>query len=699
MWERRTYSVVAPRILRPNRDYHVVVSTHGTAKPVKVNVEVGGQQDSGGVILNRQLADLQPDSSQVLNFQIGDLGPGQYNLTVSGYEGLTFSNTTALQYVHKSYSVFIQTDKSIYKPGDLLQFRVIVVNPQLRPSVTGAIDVFITDGKGHRVKQWKRVFTNKGVWSGELLLAEEPVLGRWNITVDVLGQTTSRFFEVAYYVLPKFEVVVDLPEYATFDQKEFTATVNAKQHTLPVPLTAFLPAPRARYITGPGVASPRARGLGGVRPPSNGAAVTWSRLQYTYGRPVKGEVTLQVTPTYKYGYLQAPYDDPIRVVKQIKGKTDITINLEGDARLKGDYARELEVTAYVQEELTGRVQNSTAHVTVYRYPYRMSLVRTSDSFKPGLKYTAYLKVSYQDDTPVTSGEVTVRHTFTRDAEGFIETTHEIPASGVVTLDFQPPLDDDVVSLALEARFQELTQWLGEITRAQSPTDAFLQVTLLTQEPKVLPVHVVETDPLGRRRRRPDAHHHQTGRRGGGRGPERHAAPHLLRVPGAGARRRALRPDAAGPPGDHAQLQVHRHRRHGPARPPRRLLRAGRRRTRGRFPPLHRLRSHPESRVCQRVSEDCGRGRRRGHHRHHEAQRLRGRPGGGPAVSHPRERKPSDAGRRDTRAGGLRPGPREPGGVALPAPAEAGAVQLARHHHRQRRLPGASLARVASRPPG
>lgn len=47
---------------------------------------------------------------------------------------------------------------------------------------------------------------------------------------------------------------------------------------------------------------------------------------------MKGEVTLQVTPTYKYGYLQAPYDDPIRVVKQIKGKTDITINLEGDAR-------------------------------------------------------------------------------------------------------------------------------------------------------------------------------------------------------------------------------------------------------------------------------------------------------------------------------------------------------------------------------
>lgn len=144
---------------------------------------------------------------------------------------------------------------------------------------------------------------------------------------------------------------------------------------------------------------------------------------------MKGEVTLQVTPTYKYGYLQAPYDDPIRVVKAIKGKTDVTIDLQSDARcvvvvvvseelekksegreslltkeslfficfsfifrLKGDYARELEVTAYVKEELTERVQNATSHVTVYRYPYRLSLIRTSDSFKPGLTYTAF--VSY-----------------------------------------------------------------------------------------------------------------------------------------------------------------------------------------------------------------------------------------------------------------------------------------------------------------
>lgn len=63
---------------------------------------------------------------------------------MSGFGAITFRNTTELQYVHKSYSVFIQTDKTIYKPGDLMRFRVVVVNPHLRPSVTGAIDVYVT---------------------------------------------------------------------------------------------------------------------------------------------------------------------------------------------------------------------------------------------------------------------------------------------------------------------------------------------------------------------------------------------------------------------------------------------------------------------------------------------------------------------------------------------------------------------------
>ncbi|MCL4121578.1 UNVERIFIED_CONTAM: hypothetical protein GTU68_018201, partial [Idotea baltica] len=399
----------------------------------RVTVEVGGRQDSGAVILNRQIAELEPEATQTLKFEIGELGSGEYNLTVTGYGGLSFHNTTKLTYEAKSYSVFIETDRGVYKPGDTIKFRAVLVNPLLKPSVTGAIDVYVADGDGNRVKQWLRVFTNKGVYSGEIALSEEPVLGYWNITVDVLGQKTSAQVLVAEYVLPKFEVEVDLPEYATFDQEQIVATVTSR---------------------------------------------------YTYGRPVKGELTIQVTPTYKYAYLQAPYDKPISVVKMMKGKTDVTFHMIDDLRLKEDYIRELEFTAYVKEELTGRVQNSSSKITVYKYPYKMEFIRTSDSFKPGLKYTAFLKMSYHDDSPVREGEVIVRHAFSRDQSDFIESRHQVPPNGIVPLAFYPPLNDDVHNLALEAQFGNLTQWLADLTRAQSPSNSFLQATLLTQYPKV-----------------------------------------------------------------------------------------------------------------------------------------------------------------------------------------------------------------------
>lgn len=49
----------------------MAVSTHGTAGVVKVNVEVGGQPYAAeGVILNRQVADLDEDSTQILSFQV-----------------------------------------------------------------------------------------------------------------------------------------------------------------------------------------------------------------------------------------------------------------------------------------------------------------------------------------------------------------------------------------------------------------------------------------------------------------------------------------------------------------------------------------------------------------------------------------------------------------------------------------------------
>lgn len=98
----------------------------------------------------------------MIRFQVGDLGPGMYNLTASGSGGLQFYNTTELMYRQKSYSVFIQTDKAIYKPGHMILFRVIVLNAHLKPAVTGSMDIHIMVSSINKINntQISNIFTS-----------------------------------------------------------------------------------------------------------------------------------------------------------------------------------------------------------------------------------------------------------------------------------------------------------------------------------------------------------------------------------------------------------------------------------------------------------------------------------------------------------------------------------------------------------
>ena len=135
---------MGPSKIRPNSDYHVSASIHDPFQPVQINITISGQLDqvpfnsvSKNVIINH-------NETRIINFEIGEWTSGNYKLKVEGDDGNdTFSNETELQFEKKTYSVFIQTDKAIYKPGQLVQFRIIVVNPFLLPIVTGALDIHI----------------------------------------------------------------------------------------------------------------------------------------------------------------------------------------------------------------------------------------------------------------------------------------------------------------------------------------------------------------------------------------------------------------------------------------------------------------------------------------------------------------------------------------------------------------------------
>ena len=106
-----------------------------------VECKIIGTTDSGQSIEIRESTRVPPGETQMVRLSIGELGSGSYRFEAKGLTPLSFLESTSLQYKHKGYSVFIQTDKAIYKPGNKVQFRVIVLSPQLKPSVTGEYNV------------------------------------------------------------------------------------------------------------------------------------------------------------------------------------------------------------------------------------------------------------------------------------------------------------------------------------------------------------------------------------------------------------------------------------------------------------------------------------------------------------------------------------------------------------------------------
>ena len=59
-------------------------------------------------------------SDVTISLQVpADIPSGSYRVNITGTGSLPFKNSTVVYGSFKSVSLFIQTDKAIYKPGDL----------------------------------------------------------------------------------------------------------------------------------------------------------------------------------------------------------------------------------------------------------------------------------------------------------------------------------------------------------------------------------------------------------------------------------------------------------------------------------------------------------------------------------------------------------------------------------------------------
>jgi hypothetical protein len=99
-----------------------------------IDLRIQGRSDSGQSIDIRESTTVASDQTQIVRIRIGDLGQGSYTLISKGKSPIEFDQSQKLEYVHKGYSIFIQTDKAIYRPGDsILCFTNTMPNTDAAP--------------------------------------------------------------------------------------------------------------------------------------------------------------------------------------------------------------------------------------------------------------------------------------------------------------------------------------------------------------------------------------------------------------------------------------------------------------------------------------------------------------------------------------------------------------------------------------
>lgn len=203
--------VVGPTFVRSNQEYKLAIANFNRANKISLVVQLEGSSNNGTNILNiTKSVEVRPNTNRFEYFSLPHLVEGNYRIIIDGQGGFNFYEYADLVLQNKSISGLIQLDKPVYKPGDTVHFRVVVLDIELKPPANvKTVNVKVYDSKRNQIRKWSSASLNVGVFEGKLDIAPSPFLGMWNIEVAVDGNhLVSKTFEVKEYVLSGLNVDV-----------------------------------------------------------------------------------------------------------------------------------------------------------------------------------------------------------------------------------------------------------------------------------------------------------------------------------------------------------------------------------------------------------------------------------------------------------------------------------------------------------
>lgn len=232
------FLVTSPRIYREGSTQELPVSIFSEPVPWLVNATLSHSKYGDFDIIASDEAQFTSLSDGTLKLKIPrtliahDKTSTKAKLTVyggpvGGFNAFLSSELITIE-IPKT-SIFIQTDKPIYKPGQTVHMRVVGTDENLKPLKGKISRVTVMNPSNVRIMQWDNLDFVVGMASLKFQLSSQPDLGNWKIVAVYKDETKVQGFKVDKYVLPKFEVTITPPPFVSFKEKRIiTARICAQ---------------------------------------------------------------------------------------------------------------------------------------------------------------------------------------------------------------------------------------------------------------------------------------------------------------------------------------------------------------------------------------------------------------------------------------------------------------------------------------
>ncbi|XP_067293414.1 alpha-2-macroglobulin-like protein 1 [Pseudorasbora parva] len=277
-------------------------------------------------------------------------------------QGRVFKMTEERKVMFRSYRplTFIQTDKPIYNPGQIVNFRVVTMTAKLVPLDQMYSLVVVEDNANNRIGQWTNVSSTGWILQLSHELNPEAQIGMYMIKAFIGKQMNIQGFEVKKkYVLPKFAVTINVPE-----------TYNVLDVGLKVEVCA----------------------------------------KYTYGQPVSGQALVEVCREPHAYVVVTDLTRPC-LNKTIKmnatGCASLTFSTSVlfDTKFEDSMTNIFSVNSNITEEETDiLVSNSTKAFMSFEVG-KITFVDLPESFRTGSTIAGTILASFFNGTPITNKEV------------------------------------------------------------------------------------------------------------------------------------------------------------------------------------------------------------------------------------------------------------------------------------------------------